>query len=57
MPAMSAVPAMHEHVHKDAGERQKPNQRSQKVCAMFGEEQEAGNYEESKQHEPCAGIQ
>jgi len=46
------MPAMHEHVHEDAGERQQIEQCAEDVGAVLREEQKAPDREETKHDKP-----
>jgi hypothetical protein len=48
---VTTVPAVHEDVHQRAQEKRQPDERTQDMGAVLGEEQRAGNDEEAQQNE------
>jgi hypothetical protein len=50
--AMTAVAAMHEHVHEWACEQRQPNKDSEDMRAVFSEQERATDDQEPDQNEP-----
>jgi hypothetical protein len=54
MAVMPSVPAVHEDVHQRARQERKPNENSEHMCAMLGQQQRARDDQKSDQDEPRA---
>ena len=52
-----AMAAMHEQMHQGTGEQWQPDEQSQHVGLMFGEQQHPGDHEEAGQDESSAEPQ
>jgi hypothetical protein len=52
MTSMTTV-SMHEEVHERADEKRQPNEYTQDMGAVLGEQQDAGNNRKADQHQPC----
>jgi len=52
MTSMTTV-SMQEEVHKRAEEKRQPNEYTQDMGAVLGEQQNAGNNQKADQHQPC----
>jgi hypothetical protein len=50
------VPAVHEQMHKRAGQQWEPNQKADHVRPVFGKEQPAGDKQKPDQHECGLGF-
>jgi hypothetical protein len=50
------VATVHEQMHQGTGEQRQPDQHSQHVGLMFGEQQRAGDNQESGQDKPDTGL-
>jgi hypothetical protein len=51
---MTAMSAVHEYVHQRAQEKRQPDECTQDMGTVLGEQQRAGNNEKSDKHEPCS---
>jgi hypothetical protein len=52
MTSMTTV-AMHEEVHERAEEKRQPNEYTEDMGAVLGEQQDAANNQKADQHQPC----
>ena len=51
MTSVTTMSAVHEYVHQRAQEKRQPDERTQDMGAVLGEQQRAGNDEEAEQNE------
>ena len=54
MPAVPAMPVMHEKMHHGTSKEQEKRQHAKEVRGVLGEEIEAGDQEEAAQHDAAA---
>src|SRR5215475_10138989 len=53
MTSVSAVSPMHEYVHQRAQEKRQPDECTQHMGAVLGEQQHPRNNQKADQHQPC----
>jgi hypothetical protein len=51
-----AVSPMHEDVHERTRQQWKPNQEPEHMCPVLSEQQRAGDYQKSDQHQSGLGF-
>src|SRR6516164_2940478 len=53
MTSMTTMSAVHEHVHQRAQEKRQPDECTQDMGAVLGEQQHPGDNQKADQHQPC----
>jgi len=53
MTSVTTMSAVHEYVHQRAQEKRQPNEYTQDMGAVLGEQQDAGYNRKADQHQPC----
>ena len=53
MTSVTTVSAVHEYVHQRAEEKRQPDECTQDMGAVLGEQQHPGDNQKADQHQPC----